>query len=78
MMAAERPSLGERRRAALVMSWSTTQKAVYNGLGHMPGAGFKTPEDQAQYQTELQQRLAAVERGEPWPQDRWVLDRVPE
>lgn len=68
------PTAGERRRARLVMSFSTTQKAVLNRMGFMPGAGFADPEAQEAYAHGLEARLEAAERGEPLPQDRWVMD----
>lgn len=71
-------SYGERLRICLVMSFSTTQKAVLNRMGYMPGAGFKSPEKQELDARQIDARLAAAERGDPWPQDRWILDRVGE
>lgn len=65
---------GQRRRMLLVMSFSTTQKAILNGLGQL---AIMSPSSQASYQIELQQRLQAAEEGKPWPPDRWVLDVKP-
>lgn len=64
---------GELRRARLVMSWSTTTRAVLNGLGYL--AIYPTHAAQDQAQGDLQARLDAAEAGDPFPQDRWVLDR---
>lgn len=65
-------SAGALRRLRLVMSWSTTTKAVYMGMGRV--MAYPTAEAQEAAQRELCQRLEAAERGEPFEQDRWVLD----
>lgn len=62
---------GQRRRMLLVMAFSTTQKAILNGLGQV---AIMSPSAQDRYQQELQQRLQAAEAGDPWPPDRWILD----
>lgn len=62
---------GELRRLRLVMSWSTTTKAVYNGMGRV--MAYATTEAQAAAQRQLRDRIEAAERGEPFEQDRWVM-----
>lgn len=58
-----RQTEAEYRRMKVLMSWSTTQKAIYNKLGFMPGAGFKTPEEQEVYRQKLVEKLERAERG---------------
>jgi hypothetical protein len=63
---------GEVRRMRLVMSWSSTTKAVYNGMGRV--MLYPTAEAQDAAQRELCARIKAAERGEPFEQDRWVME----
>lgn len=63
---------GEVRRMRLVMSWSSTTKAVYMGLGRV--MAYPTAEAQDAAQRELRARVEAAEHGEPFDQDRWVME----
>lgn len=53
-------SPAELARMKVIMSWSTTQKAVWNQMGFLPGA-FKTPEEQEQYRQQLANQIARAE-----------------
>lgn len=52
----------EQRRAAVVMSWSTTQRAIYNGYGRV---ACITPAVQEAIRRDLQRQLADAEGREP-------------